>query len=149
MGSPGAGLVVDFFASRYRKKNKELRGRTIGVAVVCAFCSISSGILSLLCAQQYSYSISVIAQITFSFIRTFLYAICAQAAFLLFPANLFGLIYGSLQLFNGLLTLTAVPLFSFIKNELEGDYTLVHYGIAIACFLSLFEPFVLVCYKPK
>ena len=39
--SPGAGLVVDFFASRYRKKNKELRGRTIGVAVVCAFCSIS------------------------------------------------------------------------------------------------------------
>ena len=38
---------------------------------------------------------------------------------------------------------------SFIKNDLEGDYTLVHYGIAIACFLSLFEPFVLICYKSK
>ena len=53
----------------------------------------------------------VTSQVIFSVIRTFLYAILAQAAFLLFPPQLFGLIYGVLNLLNGITTLLADPIF--------------------------------------
>ena len=47
----------------------------------------------------------------FSVIRTFTYAIHATACFLLFPNNLFGMIFGSMQLCNGFMSLTADPIF--------------------------------------
>ena len=83
--SPAAGAVVDFFAGRYRpsgqgprlyrplitwslEKNTEkalqlisvteLKGRKIGVAVVCALCTVLSTVLSLLCTIRGSFSIS-------------------------------------------------------------------------------------------
>ena len=49
--SPAAGAIVDYFAKKYKTKyNDELRGRTVGVAVVCGFCSVVTAILSVLCA---------------------------------------------------------------------------------------------------
>lgn len=105
----------------------ELKGRRIGVAVVCALCSIFSAALSYLCTIRGSYTISgdkfiqkmsrvksvvlVVCQIMFSVIRTFTYAIHATACFLLFPNNLFGMIFGSMQLCNGFTSLTADPIF--------------------------------------
>jgi len=147
--SPAAGAVVDFFAARYRPSGQELRGRKIGVAVVCALCTVLSTVLSLLCTIRGSFAISVISQITFSVIRTFIYAILAQAAFLLFPMNLFGMIYGTLQLFNGLISLTADPIFRMIHSDLDGDYTIVHYALSAGCLITIFQPFVLVFHKKQ
>lgn len=148
--SPGAGVVVDTFANYYRKKEEnEIKGRTMGVAVVCGFCSIASTVLSVLCTVRHSFSVSVIAQVTFSVIRTFIYAILAQAAFLLFPMNLFGLLYGTLQLCNGLVTLLADPIFRYIQTRLDGNYAPVHYALAVACIITIFQPFVLVFYKKR
>ena len=185
--SPLPGAVVDFFAGKYRSNGEELKGRKIGVAVVCALCSIFSAALSYLCTIRGSYTISgnlthmdtilnisfsVICQIMFSVIRTFTYAIHATACFLLFPNNLFGMIFGSMQLCNGFMSLTADPIFRlerifrvvyltrsldprmtyqnnlrFIHSELDGDYTSVHIALAIACFATIFQPFVVVFYN--
>ena len=118
-------------------------------------------------------SFSVVCQIMFSVIRTFTYAIHATACFLLFPNNLFGMIFGSMQLCNGFMSLTADPIFRleriswvvyyltrsldprmtyqnnlrFIHSELDGDYTSVHIALAIACGATIFQPFVVVFYN--
>ena len=86
-------------------------------------------------------------QIIFSTIRTFLYAILAQAAFLLFPHHLFGLIYGFLNLLNGLTTLMADPIFRYIQNNLDGDYTIVHYILSVTSLLTVVQSFILVRHK--
>ena len=49
--SPSAGAIVDCFAKRYRQsEDDDIKGRTVGVAFVCAFVSIFTAILSVLCA---------------------------------------------------------------------------------------------------
>ena len=94
-----------------------------------------------------SFLISVTTQLMVSVIRAFLYAILAQASFLLFPHELFGLIYGVLNLLNGFTTLFADPIFRMIQTYLEGDFTPVHYVLAVTTILTLFEPFVLLKFK--
>ena len=56
--SPLPGAVVDFFAGKYRSGGEELKGRKVGVAVVCALCSVFSAALSYLCTIRGSYTIS-------------------------------------------------------------------------------------------
>ena len=81
----------------------------------------------------------MISQITFSVIRTFIYAILAQAAFLLFPMNLFGMIYGTLQLCNGLVSLTADPIFRLkTKTHFILDGWKSEFFAAFPIFITIF-----------
>ncbi|CAG5111121.1 Oidioi.mRNA.OKI2018_I69.chr2.g5455.t1.cds [Oikopleura dioica] len=138
--SPAPGAIVDFVAKKYRhSENNHEKGQRVGIAINCLLITISTVILSYLCTFQNSVSIAITAEVIFSIIRTFLYAVCAQAAFLLFPNHLFGLIYGFLNLLNGLATLLADPIFRIIQGPLKGDYTLVHYILAILVFSTIIQ----------
>jgi len=138
--SPAPGAIVDFIAGRYRRsENNAEKGQRIGIAVNCLLITLSTVVLSYLCTFQNSVSIAITAEVIFSIIRTFLYAVCAQAAFLLFPSHLFGLIYGFLNLLNGLATLLADPIFRIIQGPLEGNYTPVHYILALLVLSTIVQ----------
>ena len=164
--SPIPGLIVDHFAASYRRQGKnEQRGNTIGLAIMISVCSLLAAAVSFLSTVRGSYATSVTCQIVFSVCRTFSYAIMAQAVFLLYPGYLFGAIFGSISLANGAISLIADPLFRFrtalteftliyfnllirfIQNNLDGDYTMVHYCFGVVCILSMAESIVLVMTK--
>lgn len=57
--SPLAGVLVDFFAKRYREnENNELKGRAYGVAFVCGICSVLGAVVSYLASFQANYAIA-------------------------------------------------------------------------------------------
>ena len=88
-----------------------------------------------------------------------------SAAFLLFPSHLFGLIYGFLNLLNGLATLLADPIFRIIqvqcfnlenfylkkfdKGPLEGNYTPVHYILALLVLSTIVQNIHLLRHKSE
>jgi len=148
--SPAPGAIVDIIAGRYRRSENNLeKGQRIGIAVNCLLITISTVVLSYLCTFQNSISIAITAEVIFSIIRTFLYAVCAQAAFLLFPSHLFGLIYGFLNLLNGLATLLADPIFRIIQGPLEGNYTPVHYILALLVLSTIVQNIHLLRHKSE
>ena len=37
----------------------------------------------------------------------------------------------------------------YIQTRLDGNYAPVHYALAVACIITIFQPFVLVFYKKR
>ena len=94
----------------------------------------------------------------------------AQAVFIMYPGYLFGAIFGSISLANGVLSLVADPLFRkvspqrlnafyheqtiesmkrMIQGALGGDYTVVHNLFGALCLISALESLVLIFVKHK
>ena len=82
----------------------------------------------------------VTGQIFFQIHRTAVYVTAAQSAFLLFPEDLFAVIWGLILAFNGALAFTIDPLFRLIQENLNGDFAPVQYGLIAFLTLSSSYP---------
>lgn len=91
----------------------------------------------------------VTSQIFFQIHRTAVYVTAAQSAFLLFPEDLFAVIWGLILAINGALAFIIDPLFRLIQENLNGDFAPVQYGLIAFLTLSSSYPIYLFYQNAK
>ena len=68
--------------------------------------------------------------------RMFIYSVASQSCFLLFPPELFGLLWGLVLLIGGALIFLADPMLLWVVTALDGNFTKVN--LIIGKFSSYF-----------